>query len=364
MYFERIFAHNRTHLTAIEAFLSENQLTLDTQIEVFVVAYNHQDQIIACGGLAGNIIKCVAIAPACRGEGVALTLATELINLAYELERPNLFIYTKPEYEALFKACGFYTIADARPNVVLLENSANRLKKQCEKWRAMAVKGEKIGAIVMNANPFTLGHRYLIEQALAQCDHLHLFVVGENASQLSYQDRFDLVKQGISDLSRITLHQGSDYIISRATFPHYFLKDKGLADDLYLELDLKIFRQYIAPALNITHRFVGTEPLCQVTAAYNHKMHQWLDSSELASPKIQVVELARKQYQDQPISASKVRKLWGEQNWSELAHYVLESTFRYLEQNAPSLASKGYQMQKFCPRLREMAARSGHHLPQ
>lgn len=329
MYFERISVTHKK-VTSIIDFLQNNALDIDPFIEQFVVAFNDDEQIIACAGLAGNIIKCVAIDESCRGEGLALKLATEIINLAYELGRSKLFIYTKPENELLFQSCGFYTISTAYPNVVLMENSATRLQKQCQQWQTQRVLGEKIGAIVMNCNPFTLGHRYLIEQSLQQCDHLHLFVVGENASQFSYEDRFSLVKQGIADLDRISLHPGSDYIISRATFPNYFLKDKGITDDLYLELDLKLFRQYIAPALGITHRFVGTEPLCAVTAEYNRKMYLWLSQAEMPFPSIEVVELPRKNMDEQPISASRVRALLKEQKWDEIEKLVPSTTFHFL----------------------------------
>ncbi|MCK3657047.1 [citrate (pro-3S)-lyase] ligase [Pasteurellaceae bacterium Macca] len=323
----------------IKDFLTRNQLNLDHQIEIFVIIRSQStDEILACGGLSCNIIKCVAIDRAAQGEGLALKLITELTNLAYERGRTQLFIYTKPEYEKLFNSCGFHTISSAYPNVVLLENSAKRIKKYCQSLSVQKVVGDRIGAIVMNANPFTLGHRYLIEQALQQCDHLHIFVVGENASLFSYQERFNLVELGIRDLQRITLHAGSDYIISRATFPNYFLKDQGLTEDLYLELDLKIFRRYIAPALGITHRFVGSEPICAVTALYNEKMHHWLSDAEMASPGIQVVELARKVVNEQPISASRVRALWQEQNWTELACLVVKSTLDFLKQRSLNLS--------------------------
>lgn len=315
----------------IVPFLAENNLDLDPNIEVFVIAYNDQDEIIACGGLSAHIIKCVAISESCRGEGVALKLATELVNTAYELGRHHLFIYTKPEYETLFHSCGFYTVATAYPNVVLLENSATGIKKYCQKLVKQRVEGDKIGAIVMNANPFTLGHYYLITQALAQCDHLHIFVVGENASQFSYKERFNLVKQGISELKNITLHQGTDYIISRATFPNYFIKDKGLTDSLYVELDLKIFRRYIAPALNINYRFVGSEPICAVTNEYNRQMHYWLAQAEMSAPKINVVEIERVQENQLPISASRVRALYGEEDWTALMDLVPKTTFNYLQ---------------------------------
>lgn len=334
MLFDRISTAHKD-LTAIQAFLAQNSLRLDNQIEYFIVGYNDAGSIAVCGGLAGNIIKCVAIDESLRGEGVALQLGTELVNLAYELGRTNLFIYTKPEYEKLFNACGFYTISDAYPYVVLLENSATRLQKQCEKWRSqrhsLLIDGQHIGAIVMNANPFTLGHRYLIEQALNRCDHLHLFVVGEDASQFSYEERFALIQQGIADLDRITLHSGSDYIISRATFPDYFLKDQKITDDSYFAVDLKLFRRYIAPALGINRRFVGTEPTCAVTAEYNRQMAYWLMEAEMDAPKIDVIEIPRKTANGEAISASVVRKLLAEKNWARLSDFVPLSTLDYLQ---------------------------------
>lgn len=331
MYFTRV-AKNSSKLTAIRIFLEENGLRLDECIAQFVVVLDEHERILACGGISGNIIKCIAIKPDMRGSGIVLQLATELVNLAYELGQHELFIYTKPEYEKLFQHCGFYLIAEAKPNVVLLENSRTRLAKQRDRWAQMRVAGEKIGAIVMNANPFTLGHRYLVEQALSQCEHLHLFVVGEDASQFSYHDRFQLIQQGLADLSHLTIHPGSNYIISRATFPDYFLKDRGLADSLYLEFDLKLFRQQIAPSLGITHRFVGTEPHCAVTREYNRQMHYWLTEAEMSADKITVVEIERKSCDGEPISASRVRALLSQHDWQAIEKLVPASTFAFLKQ--------------------------------
>ncbi|MEX4190867.1 [citrate (pro-3S)-lyase] ligase [Haemophilus influenzae] len=330
MQFERISTEQKK-LSLIQTFLHQNALKLDEQIEYFVVGYNDNEQIVVCGGLAGNIIKCVAIDESLRGSGVALQLITELVDLAYTLKRPHLFIYTKPEYATLFKSCGFYIISDANPYVVLLENSATRLQKQCSLWEKMRVDGNRIGSIVMNANPFTLGHRYLIEQALQQCDHLHLFIVGEDASQFSYTERFEMIQQGIFDLSNITLHSGSDYIISRATFPNYFLKDQLITDESYFEIDLKLFRLHIAQALGITHRFVGTELNCPITAEYNRQMHYWLMDAEMNAPKINVIEIPRKTANNHIISASTVRKHLAEKNWAQLAEFVPMTTLNYLQ---------------------------------
>ena len=44
--------------------------------------------------------------------------------------------------------------------MVLMENSATRLKRYAESLKNFVIQGTKL-AIVMNANPFTNGHRYL-----------------------------------------------------------------------------------------------------------------------------------------------------------------------------------------------------------
>lgn len=331
--FTRVKRSENIKMAAITQFLKENDLSIDTTVEVFITV-TRDDRLIACGGIAGNIIKCVAISESVRGEGLALTLATELINLAYERHCTHLFIYTKTEYEALFRQCGFSTLANVPGIMVLMENSATRLKRYAESLTRLRHDGKKIGCIVMNANPFTNGHRYLIQQAAAQCDWLHLFLVKEDTSRFPYEDRFDLVIKGSADIPRLTVHRGSEYIISRATFPCYFIKEQSVINHCYTEIDLKIFRQYLAPALGITHRFVGTEPFCTVTAQYNHDMRFWLETPTLPAPPIELVEIERLCYQDTPISASLVRKLLVKKDLTAIAPLVPPATLHYLQQMA------------------------------
>lgn len=182
----------------------------------------------------------------------------------------------------------------------------------------------------MNANPFTLGHLYLIKQALKRCDWLHLFVVKQDASRFAYTDRLRLIRAGIEGLERITLHPGSDYMISRATFPSYFLKEKGLVDECATTLDLLLFRQSIAPSLGINIRFVGTEPFDPVTAKYNRDMAYWLATAEIDAPVIQFKELSRVEIDGSPVSASRVRQFLDENNLSSIARLVPETTLEFL----------------------------------
>jgi [citrate (pro-3S)-lyase] ligase len=216
-----------------------------------------------------------------------------------------------------------------------MENSRERLARYCRQLTMYRQPGEKIGAIVMNANPFTLGHRWLVEQAARQCDWLHLFVVKEDASFFSYQDRVALIEQGIAGIANVTLHPGSAYLISRATFPGYFLKDKGVVDDCHCQIDLQLFREHLAPALQITHRFVGSEPLCSLTRNYNLRMKELLEAPG-ETPAIQVVELERVEKDGAPISASRVRKLYKERQWSAIAPLVPPGTLSFLMQLAES----------------------------
>lgn len=328
--FEHIAITDAVVMTEIKNFLHQNALNLDDFIEVFLILRNTAGKIIACGGVAPNVIKCVAIDNWYRGQGIALSLASSLIQVAAARGYHQLFIYTKPENEHLFSDCGFYPIATVPNQVVLLENSPIRLKRYQRHLATLRQPGERIGAIVMNANPFTLGHQYLVEMALKKCDWLHVFVVGEDRSEFSYEDRLALVKAGTAHLSRLTVHEGTPYIISRATFPCYFLKVQNIVHQCHMELDLRIFRTFIAPPLGITHRFVGTEPTCIVTNYYNQQMRIWLNSDEIEAPPIEMVEIRRAKYQSDAISASKVRKLLHEGNLAAVKHYVPSTTYQFL----------------------------------
>lgn len=328
--FSQVKRSENKKIAVVSQFLRENDLSLDTTVEIFITA-TCNERLIACGGIAGNIIKCVAIDESVRGEGLALTLATELINLAYERFCTQLFIYTKSQNEALFKQCGFYTLARVPGVMVLMENNATRLQQYASYLTTLRRDGNKIGCIVMNANPFTRGHRYLVQRAAAQCDWLHLFLVKEDTSRFPYEDRLALVRAGTADIDKLTVHRGSEYLISRATFPCYFIKEQSVINHCYTEIDLQIFRNHLAPALGITHRFVGTEPFCKVTSGYNADMRRILQDSALATPGIELVEIERLQYHGIAISASWVRKLLVKKELAMIELLVPEATALYLQ---------------------------------
>lgn len=146
--FTRVKRSENKKIAGITQFLRENDLSIDTTVEIFITV-TRNERLIACGGLAGNIIKCVAIDESVRGEGLALTLATELINLAYERFCTQLFIYTKTQNEALFRQCGFFTLARVPGVMVLMENNATRLQQYASYLTTLRRDGNTIGCIVM-----------------------------------------------------------------------------------------------------------------------------------------------------------------------------------------------------------------------
>ncbi|PKU21353.1 [citrate (pro-3S)-lyase] ligase, partial [Telmatospirillum siberiense] len=313
----------------IQTLLRKSGLDYEDGIEVFVVCRPH-GRLVACAGLEGNIVKCVAIDPDFRGESLSLRLVSEVVHLAHERGHGHLFLYTGPENVEFFEGCGFYPLVEVPDYVCLMENTPVGIKSYCQRLAAGRKEGAAIGSIVMNANPFTLGHRYLVEAAAKACDWLHVFVVAEDASLISYKDRYRLVETGIRGIEKVSLHHGSEYMISRATFPAYFFKEKGMVGPCRTAVDLLLFRNYIAPALGITHRYVGTEPFCPTTRKYNEDMKQWLQTASSKAPPVRVIEIPRMERLGGPVSASEVRRLLNAREFERIEALVPPATLELL----------------------------------
>lgn len=280
-------------------------------------------EIAAAGSMAGNVFKCIAVDDRFRGEGLTAPVMTALRARAFEKGIRHIFLFTKPQNEGMFRDFGFFPISQTG-DMLLMENARHGIGS----FIASLDHGPEGGvhaAVVANCNPFTLGHRYLIERAAAGCDTLHLFILSEDKSAVPSDVRFALARQGVCDLKNVLVHPTSDYLISSATFPTYFLKDQARAGESAGRLDLAVFCDHFAPALRLTRRFVGQEPFCPVTAAYNRLMH------ELLPPRgVEVCEIPRLEKEGAAVSASRVRALWKEKKWDELRPLVPEGTYRYL----------------------------------
>lgn len=341
----------------IEAFLKRNGLRFD-DMHYYAAVTDDDGEMIAGGGLKGNVIKCVAVDDAHKGEAIANTLISHLIAHANEEGHSNVMLFTKPKNRQLFESLSFRLLAEA-PEAVLMEtgigginNTVEALKKikeegeVCKENNQECKKEEKTnlnittpqhlnpstpqpltattplrGVVVMNCNPFTLGHRYLIEQAAKQVERLFVMVVREDCSLFAYAERKAMVEQGVAHLKNVTVIDGSEYAISQATFPTYFLKRLDDAADTQMLLDLDLFRRHIAPALGATVRFVGTEPTDRLTRRYNQLMHEVLAD---------VRETVRLEKKGNAVSASRVRKAMEQGDMSTIRQLVPPTTLPYI----------------------------------
>ena len=412
----------------IEAFLKRNALRID-DMNYYAAMLDDDGEMIAGGGLKDDVIKCVAVDDAHKGEAIANTLVSHLISHANQEGYGCIKLFTKPKNRQLFESLSFRLLAEA-PEAVLMEtgiggisNTVEALKKikeesekykeynkeckednkeckednkeckednkeckednkECKEDSKECKKEEKTnlntttpqhlntsylntttpqhlntsyintstpqhfntsylntsylntsppqhlnttmqptGCIVMNCNPFTLGHRYLIEQAAKQVERLYVMVVREDCSLFAYTERKAMVEQGVADIENVSVIDGSDYAISRATFPTYFLKRLDDAADTQMLLDLDLFRRHIAPALGATVRFVGTEPTDQLTRRYNQLMHEALKD---------VREINRLEKDGNAVSASRVRKAMEEGDMNTIRQLVPPTTLPYI----------------------------------
>ena len=386
----------------IEAFLKRNALRID-DMNYYAAVLDDDGEMIAGGGLKDDVIKCVAVDDAHKGEAIANTLVSHLISHANQEGYGCIKLFTKPKNRQLFESLSFRLLAEA-PEAVLMEtgiggisNTVEALKKikeesekykeynkeckednkECKEDSKECKEEEKTnlntttpqhlntsylntttpqhlntsylntstpqhlntsylntstpqhlnttpprgGVVVMNCNPFTLGHRYLIEQAAKQVERLYVMVVREDCSLFAYTERKAMVEQGVADIENVSVIDGSDYAISRATFPTYFLKRLDDAADTQMLLDLDLFRRHIAPALGATVRFVGTEPTDQLTRRYNQLMHEALKD---------VREINRLEKDGNAVSASRVRKAMEEGDMNTIRQLVPPTTLPYI----------------------------------
>lgn len=309
-------------LAQVDALLVENGITRDANLDYICAMVDEENRVIATGSCFGATLRCFAVSQQHQGEGLLNEVVSHLMEYQMARGYTHLFLYTKIKSAKFFQSLGFYEIARVDGTLVFMENRRNGFPSYLSRLEKTARPGVS-GAIVMNANPFTLGHQYLVETAAGRCDTLHLFLLSEDASLVPFGVRKQLVQAGTVHLKNVVLHDSGPYIISNATFPSYFLKDDAAVIQGHAKLDLAIFVR-IARALGVTVRFVGEEPTSQVTGLYNEIM-----AAQLPENGIDCVILPRKEALGKAISASTVRAALQAGDWQTLSRLVPQTTLDY-----------------------------------
>lgn len=347
----------------VDALLEREGIHRDQHLDYTAAMLDEDYHVIATGSLFGNTLRCMAVSSDHQGESLMNAIVSHLVEVQYSRGNYHLFLYTKCDSARFFGNLGFYEITRVpEENIVFMENKRTgfrdyltALQRETQQAEATA-RGEanagdpgpshpaeavmapggscaagpaalnqrgRVGAIVMNANPFTLGHRYLVEQARAACGVLHLFMVSEDVSLVPFSVRKKLIMEGTKDIPGIIYHEAGSYIISSATFPAYFQKGDNAVIRSQAGIDARIFTR-IAAALGITDRFVGDEPTSVVTGIYNEILSTALPEAGVACHII-----PRKEADGKAISASTVRSCIHDGRLEDIRSLVPETTYRY-----------------------------------
>ena len=334
--------------TMVEELLEKEGIHLDKNLDYTAAMLDDDYNVIATGSCFGNTLRCMAVSSDHQGEALMNDIVSHLIEYQFSRGNYHLFLYTKCNTALFFNSLGFKEIARMEEcNIVFMENKRTGFKdylenlkketlaqlKEMDFEKAKAYEAEleneeeasglRVSAIVMNANPFTLGHRYLVEKAMENCDILHLFMVSEDASLVPFAVRRKLIEEGTADLKGIIYHDSGSYIISSATFPAYFQKGDNAVIKSQAGIDLHVF-EGIAKKLLINSRFVGDEPTSLVTGIYNDIM-----SEALPKAGIECHIVPRKEHDGKAISASAVRKAIHDGELDSIKDLVPETTYKY-----------------------------------
>ncbi len=322
---QKINLNSKIEVNRVEEFLKGFALKYEDVDYTLII--EEEGEIIATCSKKNNIVKCFAVSENHQGQGISNILITDITNKLFEEGMYHNFIFTKPTNNFLFQGLGYKVIVDT-DKVSLLEAGNKNIHSELKniKKNYGLKEEEQYAALIMNCNPFTLGHKYIVEKAAMENRNVIIFVVEEEKSSFPFQVRFQLIKEGVKEFKNVTVIPGGNYIISSATFPNYFLrKDDDILKE-YTKIDGNVFGKYFCKELSITKRYVGSEPYCNVTNTYNETLKEVL-------PKygVEVKVIERCQIENKAISASRVRELLKEGRLEEVRELVPITTYEFLK---------------------------------
>lgn len=324
----------------IDQLLAAEGIRRDGNLDYTCAMYDDDYNVIATGSCFGNTLRCMAVSSRHQGEGLMNEIVSHLMEVQFARGNTHIFLYTKCTSAKFFSSLGFYEIQRIDNQLVFMENKRTGFADYLSNLageQGNIPDSKSVAAIVMNANPFTKGHLYLVEKACKENDLVHLFMVSEDASLVPFSVRKQLIIDGTKQFDNIVYHESGPYIISSSTFPSYFQKDENSVIEGHALLDLSIFVE-IAKHLNINIRYVGDEPTSIVTGIYNTIMQSRLPEYGIDCTIVPRIELDKT-----AISASSARKAIHDSNWDVLKSLVPETTYNYFMSDAAAPVIKRIQ---------------------
>jgi [citrate (pro-3S)-lyase] ligase len=313
---------SKSELDDVKNLLLQNNLSFDDNVTQTIGIYEN-DIMIATGSLDSNVIKMIAVDLTHQGENLTAMILSYLMSILNDRGIQKYFLFTTPKNKTFFLNYNFSMVYE-NDSIVMLENSFNTIIERLTRLKqSITLNRGTTAAIVMNCNPVTQGHLYLIEKCASQNDNVLIFLVEENKSVFPYDVRYELLKKSIKHLNNVHILPSTPYIISTATFPTYFLKETSERSYAYMNLDISIFQKYFIPIFSIDFRYVGSEPLDPATNQYNETM------KKILKDKLVVIERLRNK-QD-VVSASLIRKLAKEKKYEIIKLYTPLATYKFLK---------------------------------
>ena len=299
----------QTEKQAVEEFLKTFDLGFNKNSE-HVAYIEDENKIIGTVSITGNLIMQLAVSKNYQGENLAVKLVDYAVKYLREKGFYGYKVFTKPQYLPIFENMGFRKLVETK-SFVALEGGVLDINKTIDALKTKIVMElgsiqENTGAIVINGNPFTKGHMELLEYALKNHPKVLLFVLEEDASYFTFKERFSLAFIATRPYyEKVSVLPSTEYIVSKSTFPDYFIKDANDLTKAHAEYDALIFKNYFMPALKISKRYFGTES-SNYMSIYNQTCKEVLgENSEIVN---------RFTINEEEISAKKVRSLIEEGN--------------------------------------------------
>ena len=304
-------------INKVKEFLASFGLSYEDSIDKTLYIEDN-DKIIATISKEKDIIKCLAISNSYQSENLSSVLVSKILEKMREENIHSYMVFTKAIYENTFINLGFKKLVNTSNTVMLeggidsIEDAINKMKIKIQAEYGNITDDIKVGSVVMNANPVTLGHQHLIEKSVLENDLTLVFVVEEDNQEFDFQSRYSLVYLTCKKYENVVVLPASKYIVSKKTFPTYFL-NKDIVDSEVSLIDALIFKKYFMEKLKIDKRYVGSE-VKEKMSDYNNTLKTILQDK--------LVLIDRIQQDGTTISASYVRSLLKEGNVEKALEYI------------------------------------------